>query len=123
MRVIVDTWSGNQLGGEIIYDTVAHAIERRITWDYDGGSFDRGSSGLPYATPAQLYAYRITANIIQVGDTVQVVTGRKMRGKIDVVDDMYAYIIPGTYGRGIVEYIKFSDTTTVQKRHCQLLSK
>ena len=125
VKVIVGTWSGSQLGGVILFDLKTKKVERRITWDGDGGFCDRGIEPIleiaRYATDIEKEAYRVSIGDIRIGDKVQIVSGRKMKGEVKTVSNFYTYRIAGTYGHGDVPYIVFADGTKVQQKHCKII--
>lgn len=63
--------------------------------------------------------------IIQVGDLVEIVSGRKFKGESKRVKKEYIYNIAGMYGKtyGEVYYYIFEDNTKVKQEHCKLIKE
>ena len=73
------------------------------------------------ATPEEIEAYRKYKNDFRFGDKIKIISGRKMKGEIKTVESRYTYNVGALYQHGNIEYLKFTDGTSVQAKHCVIL--
>lgn len=73
------------------------------------------------ATSEEIETYRKWKNDFRNGDKVQIVSGRKMKNEIKTVESKFIYNIGALYQHGNIEYLKFTDGTSVQAKHCIIL--
>lgn len=73
------------------------------------------------ATPEELESYRKYKCDFRNGDQVQIVSGRKMKGETKTVDYKYTVNIEQLYQHGHINYLRFTDGTAVQAKHCIIL--
>jgi len=121
MNVIVQEWNGFGLGGVVLFDTETTQMRRIITWDNDNDAayFDPYKR-YPQATKEQTQQWRLCHNVIKVGDTIEIVSGRKMKGSLKTVVGESEFRPAGTYNV-VSYYYLFEDGTKVQQHHCKLM--
>lgn len=57
--------------------------------------------------------YRKYKNDFRFGDKIKIISGRKMKGEIKTVESRYTYNVGALYQHGNIEYLKFTDGTSV----------
>lgn len=73
------------------------------------------------ATPEELEAYRKYKCDFKNGDKVKIVSGRKMKDEVKTVEYKYTVNIGQLYQHGNIDYLRFTDGTAVQAKHCIIL--
>lgn len=73
------------------------------------------------ATTEEKETYRKYKNDFRFGDKIKIISGRKMKGEIKTVESRYMYNVGALYQHGNIEYLKFTDGTNVQAKHCQII--
>jgi hypothetical protein len=121
MKIIVDTWSGYEIRGVVVFDTETMAVSSPITQDDDDPRKDCPCV-FPEATSEQFGAYRKAINKIYVGDMVEVVTGRKAVGTVGMVTDKFTFVPTGTYGHGATDYVVIDRGMKIQAKHCKIVT-
>ena len=101
-----------QINEDGTYDRVMYMIDDERTF---------GNEVILDATEDELEEYRKHMRRFRKGDRVRIVDGRKMRGEIKEVEDMFTYRPSGTYGHQDVEYLVFTDGTKVNKLYCEII--
>ena len=61
---------------------------------------------------------RIANKKFRSGETLKIVSGRKMVGEVKEFDRTWEYVVPGTYGKNRTTYAIFKDGTKVNINHC-----
>lgn len=73
------------------------------------------------ATEEEKETYRKYMRRFKIGDTVKIVSGRKMKNEIKKVKDMFRFTVPNTYRKQYTDYLVFEDGTKVNRLHCIIL--
>ena len=94
------------------FENITYMTDDCKTWD---------NEAIIDATQEEIYNYRKHRNLINIGDTVRIISGRKMINEIKIVKDIFNYRPRGTYGHQDTKYLIFTDGTKVNKVHCQLI--
>lgn len=101
-------------------DFLAPITEEFIVALFDDGTRDRWN-GEELCTEAEVKEYAHKDGYVFKGDAVVIVSGRKMLGEVKTVKDFFRYQVAGTYGHKYTDYIRFTDGTKVQQKHCRVL--
>ena len=116
----------DQRGGSyvvaVIYNPVTGESEERRVRDYEYSDCSRDDDEL-YYTPIDHNARRLwlrSMGVIQQGDTVEVIRGRKVRvgtvGEVAAVKPVH-----DRYGRWVADYVYFADGQRTNVTNCRLL--
>lgn len=101
-----------QINEDGTYERVMYMIDDERTF---------GNEVILDATEDELERYRKHMRRFRKGDKVKIVDGRKMRGEVKEVEDMFTYRPSGTYGHQDVEYLVFTDGTKVNRLYCEII--
>lgn len=101
-----------QINEDGTYERVMYMVDDERTF---------GNEVILDATEEERENYRKYRKWFRKGDRVRIVDGRKMRGEIKEVEDMFTYRPNGTYGHQDVEYLVFTDGTKVNKLYCEII--
>ena len=111
----------------IFFNPITKEHYSRAVYDYDDDRV-RIYAGEHYDAPIDENVRKIWLHfngVIQVGDLVNIVKGRKFKGEQKRVIRQFTYKIDGMYGRsyGDVEYLVFEDGTKVAHHNCELVQE
>lgn len=112
-----------------INNSISFATAIQINED---GSYDRvtymeddvrtyNNEAIIDATEEEKETYRKYMRRFKIGDTVKIVSGRKMKNEIKKVKDMFRFTVPNTYGKVYTDYLVFEDGTKVNRLYCIIL--
>lgn len=88
--------------------------------DFDNMQCD-GNTIIIDATEEEIESYRRYRRDFRKGDKIIINRGRKMKGEIKIIEDMFTYRPDGTYGHNDTHYLVFTDKTKVNRLHCDFV--
>ena len=101
-----------QINEDGSYDRVTYIEDDVRTYD---------NEAIIDATEEEKETYRKYMRRFKIGDTIKIVSGRKMKNEIKKVKDMFRFTVPNTYGKQYTDYLVFEDGTKVNRLHCIIL--
>lgn len=115
--------SGFSMTTTLIFNIKTYERKAYITWDIDNAYYEeinKDVAKLPRATKQIKDLYEHHMGFIKIGDLVQVVKGRKLKGECKRVANTFDYKI-SDYNS--IPYLVFEDGTKVSEYNCKLIKE